>query len=192
LALYKNLEERVPNPALDEKIIFPCGLSANSFFRDNFTACVVPTGNPAACDPLTDQNWKKEGIAWPSDLRSKFASRAPLDEETNISPFGFVLPDPLDEDFVVWMRTATLSTFTKLYRQIIDRNLEQNEILRVTISNNFDVTAFGGKKGIVISESSVLGGKDNFLGIAFIVIGLMGCINSVLIHWKGTAFSRFD
>jgi len=146
------------------------------------------TASSLGCEPLADDNWKKEGIAWASDLNKKFASREPLEEETTTSPAGFVLPAPSDEDFVVWMRTATLSSFTKLHRQILSHDLEKDQVLRLTISNNFNVTGFGGKKGVVISETSALGGRDNFLGLAFIVVGLLAFINSVFIHWKGTRY----
>jgi len=93
------------------------------FFRDTFNSCIALTEDAVECDPLTGDNWQKQGIAWESDLKEKFIARAPLSEETTESPFGFTLPHVDDEDFVVWMRTATLSSFTKFHRQILSRDL---------------------------------------------------------------------
>lgn len=36
---------------------------------------------------------------------------------------------------------------------------------------DFDVTEFGGTKSILLSTRTVIGGKNNFLGIAYIVVG---------------------
>ena len=41
----------------------------------------------------------------------------------------------------------------------------------VLISAVFPVTEYGGKKSILISTRTVIGGKNPFLGIAYIVVG---------------------
>lgn len=49
--------------------IYPCGLIANSFFNDNFTAYSCTSND---CNMLSGSNWQKQGIAWESDVSSKF------------------------------------------------------------------------------------------------------------------------
>lgn len=52
---------------------------------------------------------------------------------------------------------------------------------------DYPVTSFGGTKRIIISNTSWLGGKNSFLGIAYIVIGMICLILSavfLLIHKK--------
>jgi cell cycle control protein 50 len=118
------------NSSLDRKVLYPCGLVANSFFTDIIhPPCILPLPpSPQTCVPLappecaecTDcdgcRNWMKKGIAWPSDLDEKFINRPLTAGETRESPVGFKLPQINDEDLVVWMRAASFPNFSKLYR----------------------------------------------------------------------------
>jgi len=170
-----------PNSTLDSLTLYPCGLIANTYFNDTFLACVTPTGG-GPCVPLQNDNWRKQGIAWTSDLQTRFVPRAPRSSETSESPRGFTLPVVNDEDFVVWMRTSVISTFHKLYRVIGTRMLSQNEILNVTVANNYDVSYFGGSKYIVLSTHTGLGGRNHFLGIAFFVLCIL-CFCACAYFW---------
>jgi hypothetical protein len=191
LSYYKDWEGPVENPDLAQKVLYPCGLIANSFFLDNFTACVA-VSSADSCDPLLGRNWQKEGIAYSSDLGKKFVSRPPFSYETNISPLGFPLPQVDDEDFVVWMRTATLPVFSKFHRQILDVSLQPGNIMTVTVGNVFNVSGFLGKKSVILTTSSVLGGKDDFLGIAFIVVAFLFGSGSAYLHIRNALESKAD
>ncbi len=184
-----------------DQTLYPCGLIANSFFSDKFGAnlCRVGASNCMNLGNLTgnsDENpyWKKKGIAWSGDVSERFklntATINDLQMKGNqslysrISPFtGREIPLPTDEDLMVWMRVAALPTFRKLYR-IIQLDLKKNDILQITIDNNYLVDSYNGEKSIFISNTNALGGKNNFLAYCYIIVGAMTGIFAFLFHSK--------
>jgi LEM3 (ligand-effect modulator 3) family / CDC50 family len=105
-----------------------------------------------------------------------------------------------DEAFQVWMRTAGLPTFSKLaqrndsdpmkpgtYRLLVNSSrLFNNQCDSLGSTNHildFPVTEYGGRKTIIISTRTVMGGKNPFLGIAYVVVGglcvLLGAIFTI-------------
>jgi len=151
-----------PAVNLDPKeIAIPCGLIAKSYFNDKFT------------------NWKINGesfspdekdIAWKADKELKYKN---IDLKKQWI-------DMTDEHFIVWMRPAGLPNFRKLWGRIKDRDLEENSKVEVTIENNFDVSAFNGKKFLILSTVNAFGGKNSFLGISYIVLGGISIILAVV------------
>jgi len=145
----------------------PCGLIAKSVFNDTF-ALFTEAGDPI---PL-----RKNGIAWASDREKKF--RNPPASVQGVR----VIPDFEDEDFIVWMRTAGLPDFKKLYR-IIDQDIPQGKYT-VSVTANYPVESFGGKKYIVLSTTTWIGGKNPFLGYAYIVVGAICFLQGVIFGLK--------
>ena len=75
-----------------------------------------------------------------------------------------------DEHFIVWMRTAGLPTFRKLYGKI-DHDFDKGDVLNFEVIANYEVQSFGGSKALVITTMGEFGGKNPYLGVAYIVVG---------------------
>lgn len=90
------------------------------------------------------------------------------------------------EDLIVWMRTAALPTFRKLYGRI-EEDLDADDVIVVHLENNYSTYSFGGKKKLVLSTLSWLGGKNDFLGVANLFVGAFCILISIiflLLHVK--------
>lgn len=74
------------------------------------------------------------------------------------------------EDLMVWMRTAALPRFRKLYGKI-EVDLKAGDVINVTLQNNYNTYSFNGKKKLVLSTTNWLGGKHDFLGYVYLIVG---------------------
>ncbi|GAB5360294.1 hypothetical protein AAMO2058_000615400 [Amorphochlora amoebiformis] len=173
------------NPESD-LIIYPCGTIASSQFNDTFIGyhCVNGASLPSSnCSLLTGENWHEEGIAWPTD-RERYKNRALKEGESKTGYFDYNLSAVDDEQFIAWMRPGTGSTVRKLYRIIQNLALEPGDTIEITIENLYQVSTFDGKKSIVLSTTTSMGGKNYFPGYFGALIGSIFCILSLLLFYK--------
>ncbi|CAB4276489.1 unnamed protein product [Prunus armeniaca] len=159
----------------------PCGLIAWSLFNDTYTFI----------RGRTELKVNRKNIAWKSDRDHKFGKHVYPFNFQNGTLIGGGKLDPRiplsdQEDLIVWMRTAALPSFRKLYGRI-EEDLDADDVLVVNLTNNYNTYSFGGKKKIVLSTSSWLGGKNDFLGLAYTFVGSTSIFISVvflLLHMK--------
>jgi len=179
----------------------PCGAVANSMFNDKFVLKHADLGD--------DVPFSSENIAWKSDRETKFKNppgdlsdalrgySRPRDWLNNVTDLdagdkkigkGF-----LNQDFIVWMRVAAFPTFRKLYRRLDrEKTVQFGDGMpagkyRLEITYNFNVKPFGGKKRFILTTPSWIGGKNPFLGIAYIIVGCLCLVFGfvfLVIHMK--------
>ena len=87
-----------------------------------------------------------------------------------------------DEHFIVWMRTAGLPNFRKLYGRI-DKLKVGYYYLK--INNQFNVKPFDGKKSFVLSTTNVIGGKNFFLAYCYIGLGIICMLAAFVFCYFG-------
>ncbi|ORY57249.1 CDC50 family protein [Pseudomassariella vexata] len=174
---------------------YPCGLIANSMFNDTFDP---PLALNVAGSSNANETYSmsETGIAWSTDkdLFGNINSNTDLD---SIQPppnwqirypnnkYSEDAPPPnlgTDEHFMVWMRTAGLPSFSKLYMRNDTAAMKQGTY-QIDIISNFPTDVYQGRKSIIITTKTVMGGKNIFLGIAYIVVGgiciILGAIFTV-------------
>ncbi|XP_029796542.1 cell cycle control protein 50C-like isoform X3 [Suricata suricatta] len=166
--------------------IAPCGAIANSIFNDTIILSYNLNSSIHIKVPML-----RSGITWWTDKYVKFQNPSTFNLSSAFAGtakppywskpvYELDLQDPgnngfLNDDFIVWMRTAAFPTFKKLYRrlnriQYFVEGLPAGNY-SFNISYNFPVTRFKGEKSVVLSTTTWSGGSSLFLGLAYTVTG---------------------
>jgi hypothetical protein len=176
-----------PQDSINNVEIVPCGMIAWSLFNDTFDFST--SNGPIVVD--------RGGISWLSDREEIFSSFVFPSNFPNNDVYGnssqFIGGGKLNpnvslnanEDFIVWMRTASSPKFRKLWGKI-DNDINPGLVF-VNITNQYNVYNFGGTKKLVFSTRSWIGGKNAFLGGAYVVVGALCVVlgfTFAMVHWR--------
>lgn len=157
--------------------ILPCGLIANSIFNDTFEIYYQDISKNISV------SMTNEGIAWPSDIERKYGHLTTKALINTVKPPNWPLPvqaqttNPFKsyEELMVWMRIAALPNFRKLHRIILDEGVFIDGlpagVYNILINYTYPVTSFNGRKILILSNSSWMGGKNITLGVTFLLTG---------------------
>lgn len=183
--------------------------------KDSFTALINANAS-------TTYNFSNTGIAWPGEAKKYVSKPTAYNVDDIVPPPNWVklypnynssgvFPDLYaDEHFQNWMRTSGLPTFSKLWGRNDNQPLPQGTYyITINLSKlphiwfrmyilsplDFPVRPYKGTKSIIISTVSWIGGKNPFLGWAyvaaaavFIVLAIAGTARH-LIKPRSVSFS---
>lgn len=88
-----------------------------------------------------------------------------------------------DPHFKVWMRTAALPDFRKLYGKI-SGDFKKGDKLNFLVTANYEVSSFDGSKALIITNLGEFGSKNPNLGIAYMVVGIIALVFAALFAIK--------
>lgn len=160
------------------KIIYPCGLIANSLFNDTFQSTLLSVNNSQS----NNYQLSEDNIAW-STNKNRF-KKTQYDYRDIVPPPNWIkmFPNGYNEtnlpdistwsQFQNWMAPAALSDFSNLILRNDNDELSQG-IYQINIGLHFPTTEYNGGKFIYLTTSSSIGGKNSFLGIAWLIGGII-------------------
>jgi len=179
----------------DKEKIYPCGLHAYTFPPDRISVEVNGEALCPACDFTSDAierssvweyngTWVKDNIAWDTDVSMKFSfvnsTKVVRTSQLWNETYGLIYPRVDDQDFIVWMRTALLSDFRKLYRVSETKSLSKGEMMTVNISNYWNNRKYDTEQWFVFTTVGSLG-ADNSALVAICAFTTMISIAGIIL-----------
>lgn len=152
-----------------DDVAYPCGLLAKSFLKDRYFDWSV-NGK--------EINITVENIAYKAD-KKKYENIGYNEEKHWLNM--------TDEHFMIWMRPSPFSNPRKLWGIIEEENIEADSMLTFTIVNTNYITY---KKYIILSTRNVFGGKSMFLGMFYIIFGIICLITSIVVIISFSSFRK--
>ena len=144
---------------IKKETAIPCGLVAKTFFNDTFKFYI--NNESLAVD--------ETNIAFRRDKKLYDENPKPSEQWIDIT----------NEHFLVWMRPSGMPNPRKLWGRI-KRDLKEGEVIDVDINNIYKVSHYDGEKKIILSNATVFGGKNKFLGISFIIVGCLSILCGII------------
>ncbi|CCC70049.1 hypothetical protein NCAS_0D04680 [Naumovozyma castellii] len=188
----------------DDKIIYPCGLIANSMFNDTFAKQFKGVGD------TDDYILTNKKISWSIDRhrfqKTKYNASdiVPPPNWAKKFPDGYTddnIPDIHEwEELQVWMRTAPFPKFYKLALKNESMHLPKGNY-SIDIGLNYPVSLFGGSKSLILTTITGIGGRNVSLGVVFLIVtcvsGLFAIIFLVTLFFQprtmgDRSFLNFD
>ena len=152
-----------------DDVAYPCGLMAKSYFRDRYLDWEI-NGK--------EINVTVENIAFKAD-KKKYEKIGYNEEKHWINM--------TDEHFMIWMRPSPFSNPRKLWGIIEEEDIEADSMVTFTIENNNYITY---KKYIILTTRNILGGKSMFLGMFYIIFGILCLIASIIVIISFSSFHK--
>lgn len=149
-----------PKNFSSDKVANPCGLISDSYFTDTFLL---------RDNKNNTVKIHEDDIAFEFDKDEKFKGSND-DRWIDVKNGNGYL-----EHFIVWTSIASLPWFRKLWGRIYGLDKGQ---YRMFIESSYDVSRFSGKKFVVLSTVSKLGGKDLVLGWILVAVGIVAVLGS--------------
>ena len=157
----------------------PCGLMPLSFFNDTYQWPYPHIANFTETDISLESDRKLF-----KGLNSGYSKSIRWLDSLQDFPGGVK-----NEHFIVWMRTAALPTFMKTYERCIGCTIPKGNYT-FTIENNYPTSLFNGEKHIVMSTVSFLGGKNDAIGISYMVVGAFLLLSGIIVLVSHIFFPR--
>lgn len=145
-----------------DKIYLPCGLMALSFFNDTYYFVNSSVAN------FSDMK-----IAIDSDRKELFA---PLNDKYKegiryLQDYVHFPNEQTNEHFIVWMRTAAMPKFLKVYAKCEDCIIPVGNYT-IQVSMQYPETQYKGIRSIVLTTTGGLGSGSDFIAYAYLGVGV--------------------
>ena len=172
---YEDMDKGEIPMGIDESdVAYPCGLIAKTFVNDKFELFY----NEERI------NIEETKITWDYDRNSVFKNY-----DTSKQWQDFENGKGYLEHFIVWMKTAALEGFKKLWGRI-EKDLEKGKYT-ITVTRQRE-TQVNRPMHIVLATANEFGGKNLNLGILYLVVGVLTISSAIYFAIRGLLFRKPD